>query len=265
MLTGTVLLALAGLSAFSEAAPVEKRGSSKSGLGFKKNAQSKTGLFPAATWGYSWEARVSDDGKYSLDGKEFVPMLHDGGAMFTGAWNDDVNKAIKAGAKNILSFNEPDECKQGAGGSCMPLADAISKHKQYVQPIADKNKNVRIGSPSVTNGGGNDKGLNYLKGFLSGCTGCRIDFVTAHWYNGGDLKAFKDHFTNMSKNIGGRKIWVTEFAAPDSMNAAQKKQFMIDAIKFLDSSPFIERFAYFGVEQSLTSGNALSDLGKAYA
>lgn len=111
MLTTTILFALAGLSTFSEAAPMEKRAGGKRGLAFKKNLQSKNDLFNSASWGYTWEARVSDDGKYSLNGKEFVPMLHDGGAMFTAAWNDDVNKAIKAGAKNILSFNEPDECK----------------------------------------------------------------------------------------------------------------------------------------------------------
>ncbi|PVI08173.1 glycoside hydrolase family 128 protein [Periconia macrospinosa] len=263
MLTRTFVLALAGLSAFSEAAPVEKRAGGKRGLAFKKNLQSKNNLFPGCNWGYTWEARVGDDNKYSLDGKEFVPMLHDGGAMFTGAWNDDVNKAIKAGAKNILSFNEPDE--PGAGGACMPVADAVAKHKLFVQPIADKNKGVRIGSPSVTNGNTGDKGLSYLKNFLSGCSGCRIDFITAHWYNGGSVKDFQDHFTNMNKQVGGRKIWVTEFAAPDALNAAQKKQFMTDAMAWMDKTDFIERYAYFGVEQGLTSGNALSDLGKAYA
>lgn len=146
----------------------------------------------------------------------------------------------------------------------MPLADAIAKHKQYVQPIADKNKNVRIGSVSVTNGGGSNKGLTYLKNFLSGCSGCRIDFVTAHWYNGGSVKDFSDHFTKMNKETG-KSIWVTEWAAPDSLNAAQKKQFMADAMAWMDKTSFIERYAYFGVEQGLTSGNALSDLGKAYA
>lgn len=147
----------------------------------------------------------------------------------------------------------------------MDVNVAIKGHQQWVQPIAAKNPNVRVGSVSVTNGGGETKGLKYLQKFISGCSGCRIDFITAHWYNGGSVADFQKHFENMAKAFPGKKIWVTEWAAPDSLSAAQKVKFMNDAVAWMDKSSIIERYAYFGVEQGLTNGNALTDLGRAYA
>ncbi|CAI6271921.1 unnamed protein product [Periconia digitata] len=266
MLTKTLLFALVGLSSLSEAAPMEKRASSKRGLGFKKGLQQRTDLFSSSSWGYSWEGRVDDKNvMYKLNGKEFVPMLHDNGDMFLNAWDGDVKGAIKAGAKNILSFNEPDECKENSGGTCIPVDVAAKAHIKHIQSIASANKNVRIGSPAVTNGPESDKGLAYLKTFMSKCQGCRIDFIAAHWYDEqGNLEKFKSHFTNMYKEInkdgGNRKIWVTEWAAPGG-----SQQFMKDAMSWMDTSNVIERYAYYNVEETLTANGALSALGKIYA
>ncbi|KAF1959298.1 hypothetical protein CC80DRAFT_406691 [Byssothecium circinans] len=260
MLTATLVFALAGLSSLSEAAPMEKRANAKRGLAFGKNAQSKANLFNSASWGYDWEARVTDGGVYNLDKREFVPMLHDGGAMFTGAWEADVEKAIKAGAKNILSINEPDHA--GLGGACMSLQATIDTHKKHVQRIATKYSQVRIGSPAVTNGNESNKGLSFLKNFLSGCSGCRIDFVAVHWYNGGDLAAFKSHLQKVNSETK-KPVWLTEFAAPD--NVADKAKWMSDAMAWMDGQSWIERYAYMSVDSTLTQGNALSTLGKAYA
>jgi hypothetical protein len=118
MLSATLLFALAGLASFSEAAPMEKRANAKRGLAFGKNAQAKGDMFGSASWGYDWEARVTDSSGYKMNNKEFVPMLHDGSAMFVNAFAADVAKAISAGAKNILSINEPDQC----GYVYIPLA-----------------------------------------------------------------------------------------------------------------------------------------------
>jgi hypothetical protein len=115
MVSSTLIVALAGLSTFAEAAPtVFKRGSSKLGYAFGKSAQDKISLFSPAQgcWGYDWEARVSDVGDmFKLAGGcEFVPMLHDTSDMFVSAFQTDVPEAIAAGSKHLLSFNEPDHC-----------------------------------------------------------------------------------------------------------------------------------------------------------
>jgi hypothetical protein len=115
MVSSTLIVALAGLSTFAEAAPtVFRRGSSKLGYAFGKAAQGKIDLFSPAQgcWGYDWEARVCDSGAdmFKLKGCEFVPMLHDTSDMFVNAWKTDTPKAIEAGSKHLLSFNEPDHC-----------------------------------------------------------------------------------------------------------------------------------------------------------
>ncbi|KAF2636183.1 hypothetical protein P280DRAFT_510697 [Massarina eburnea CBS 473.64] len=262
MLTATLLFALAGLSSFTDAAPMEKRANAKRGLAFGKNAQSKADLFDSASWGYDWEARVTDAGAYTLSKREFVPMLHDGGAMFTAVFNTDAEAAIKAGAKNVLSINEPDQCGSGLGGACMSLQATIDTHKKYVQPLATKYPNVRIGSPAITNSDGASSGINFLKSFLSGCSDCRIDFVATHWYNGGDIEAFKKYLTNVH-NQAKKNVWLTEFAAPDAV--ADKAKFMKDAMTWMDGQAWIERYAYMSVDSTLTQGSVLSALGKAYA
>jgi hypothetical protein len=94
---------------------MQKRGSSKLGYAFGKAGQAKIEMFSPAQgcWGYDWEARVCDSGAdmFKLPGGcEFVPMLHDTSDMFVNAFKLDAPKAIDAGSKHLLSFNEPDHC-----------------------------------------------------------------------------------------------------------------------------------------------------------
>lgn len=115
MVKSAVILALSGLAALSYAAPVETRSgrSGKRGLAFGKNHQNIAEKFASGPvcWGYNWEARVSDDLTAKMPaGFEFVPMLHDGSDMFVNAFAADVEIAIAAGSKHILSINEPDQC-----------------------------------------------------------------------------------------------------------------------------------------------------------
>lgn len=115
MVSSALVVALAGLSTFSQAAPTlsKRGGSSKLGYAFGKGHQSKIESFSPnpGCWGYDWEARANDSPAYNLPSTcEFVPMLHDDGPMFSGAFTADVDAAIKAGSKHVLSFNEPDHC-----------------------------------------------------------------------------------------------------------------------------------------------------------
>lgn len=115
MLQSSLIVALAGLASFSTAAPTAHRrqAGGKRGLAFAKNNQDKATMFTGSgqvTWAYDWEARATDAPGFGVPGVEFVPMLHDGGAMFTAAFDSDCQGALDAGAKHILSINEPDIC-----------------------------------------------------------------------------------------------------------------------------------------------------------
>lgn len=268
MVSSALIVALAGLSSFTEAAPtLSKRGSSKLGYAFGKGAQSKIESFSPnpGCWGYDWEARADNSPGFKLPSScEFVPMLHDDGAMFTAAWQSDAQAAIAAGSKHLLSFNEPDHCGPASeGGVCMPVDRAAAAHRKYVQPFADKG--VKIGAPAVTNGNEANKGINYLTDFLKACSDCTIDFVCAHWqWNGADtpVQTFIDHITDMHTKTG-KPVWVTEFQAPQTN--ANPAQWMKEAAAWMDKTDFVSRYAYWSVDAKLTNGNALNDLGAAYA
>lgn len=62
----------------------------------------------------------------------------------------------------------------------MPLADAVGAWLRYMEPAKNLKEKMYLGSPAVTNGGGN-QGLAYLRAFLDQCKGCNIDFICVHW------------------------------------------------------------------------------------
>ncbi|ORX98365.1 hypothetical protein BCR34DRAFT_640914 [Clohesyomyces aquaticus] len=260
MIGSTLLLAaLTGLTTLSSAAPTPyttKRGASgKRGLAFGKGNADKTALFAGeASWGYNWEAQLLPG---LASGVEYVPMLHDDQTVFTSGFAAFAKGLIEGGtSKHILSINEPDQTE--TGGACMDIGRTVNAHKAHIQPLADAYPDVKIGSPSVTNGGG-EMGLTYLKNFLAACHGCRIDFVCPHWYNGGDIEAFKTYMRNFHTETG-KPLWISEWAAPGG-----DVQFMKDAIKWMDETDFVYRYAYMSVDSTLTAGSALTALGAAYA
>lgn len=149
------------------------------------------------------------------------------------------------------------------GGVCMPVQQAVDSHRKYIQPL--KEQGVKIGSPAVTNGNEDNKGINYLVDFLAKCTDCDIDFVCAHWqWNGADapVQTFIDHITSMHERTK-KPVWVTEFQAPQTN--ANPVEWMKEAAAWMDKTDFVQRYAYYSVDAKLTNGDALNDLGAAYA
>ncbi|KAF9736105.1 hypothetical protein PMIN06_002944 [Paraphaeosphaeria minitans] len=260
MLQSSLLLALAGLASFSTAAPTphKRQAAGKRGLAFAKNMQDKANMFTGSgqvTWAYDWEARATDAPGFGVPNVEFVPMLHDGGAMFAGAFPADCQGALDAGAKHILSINEPDICGEGTGGTCMSVTDTVTAHMNLIQPFADAHPDVTIVSPAYSNAG-----VETMKEFLGACNGCRIDHIATHWYGPADVEAFKAHVINVH-NWTQKPIWVTEFQA----QSGDQEGFMRDAIAWLDSQDFVYRYAYFSVEVSMTNGMSLSNLGNIFS
>jgi len=149
----------------------------------------------------------------------------------------------------------------------MSVSDAVTAHKQYIQPLAGS---LRIGSPAVTNGDGDAKGINWLKSFVSQCSDCQIDFVVAHYYawdKAADFKAYLQKF----HDTFNKPVWVTEFGVTEGDAPA----FLKEILPWMDSQSWIERYAWHmaapttdaaGLKYLLNeAGSALNDVGSAFA
>ncbi len=243
------------------AAPAMSYGTSKRGLAY--NSAALTGAFAgrSMSWAYNWADKP--DGALG-SGIEFVPMLW--GEKKFGDWATAAKSALAAGAKHMLSFNEPDLAEQAN----MNAATAAAAHIKYMNPYAGQ---AKIGSPAVTNGGpsgGTDgMGLGWLRNFFDRCNGnCKVDFLAFHWYDSADNVAyFKNYVSDvikLAKEKGVQKVWLTEFAAAGS--DAQVAKFLAEVLPWMDSNDAIERYAYFMCSDGrLVNGNSLSTVGKAYA
>jgi hypothetical protein len=267
MLTSTFIMALAGLSTLIEASPLLPRGGSKRGIAFPKQHNGVAGSQWARimaesskiSWMYNWEAVI--DGE--APDLEYVPLLHSNQEWCASTWANNVANARKNyKVSHILSFNEPDQT--GVGVYNMDVATAVDTHRKLIQPLA--NEGLRIGSPAVTNGDEPNKGINWLKSFMSGCSDCQIDFVVAHYYAWDKPQDFKDYL-NKFHDTFNKPVWVTEFGVTEG-NA---DKFLQDVLPWLDAQPWVERYAYHMAAPSdgnqyliSADGSSLSDAGRVY-
>lgn len=145
----------------------------------------------------------------------------------------------------------------------------VAAHKKWVQPIAEKHPDLKIGAPAVTNGvkadNGMPMGIPYLKAFLEGCSDCKIDFVNAHWYDSANnIEYFKKHLNDIHEASGGKNVWLTEFAPVDG----DAEKFLQEVLPWLDETKWITHYAYqWAAPGVLVNGGSdgLTSLGEAYS
>lgn len=239
---------------------------SKRGLAYNNESPSLQpwAAYPKISWGHCW-ASVDFSMPLSI---EFVPTLSDLSSDALPVWDANVKKALdrQTGEIKYLQFlNEPDQPGQKA---LTDPASAAAAFKKYMNKYAAPN--VKLGSPSVTNGVVNGMGLEYLKNFLAACQGCTIDFVPVHWYGCGDGCGIEQDVALFKKQIGdaisiadGKPVWIPEFQHLGSLSS--QKQFLELVLPWLDGTPEIERYAYFMVKDGflLTNGQ-LNEVALAY-
>lgn len=220
----------------------------------------------AISWAYNWGSS-SDGLSSSID---YVPMLW-GLSGQQDKFIANTKVAIAKGAKYVMGFNEPDMV-QKYGGSEIKLTDAVAGWKQYMQQFSGK---AQLGSPAVTNANSTSPlmGVPWIKEFEKQCGGaCQIDFYNIHWYGWADGKVedqarvFKEYVIAAKKELGGKPIWVTEFAALPMQDQTVNKAFMDIVLPWLDKPESgVDRYSYFMVSDgSLVQGGALTTMGKAY-
>ena len=195
-----------------------------------------------ASWAYNWGSTPGD----LPAGVEYVPMVWGVQPQHTNNWVEMANKALASGSTHLLGFNEPDHWEQAK----VDPATCASAYKQHMQPFAGK---AKLGAPAVTNGeAAKNMGLTYLKQFMDACADCTIDFVPIHWYDSAsNFEYFKKHIQDAKAVAGGRPLWLTEFGAAGS--DAEQGAFLEQALPWLESQDYVERYAYFWVDKVLIS------------
>ena len=232
----------------SVATPFPNTTSHKRGISY--NSPDLAQVFePYVTWMYDWGFSGS-----SSPGVEYIPMLWD-------LNNQDAFAATIARSAAALSFNEPDLSSQA---NIDPVV-AAQAHRKVFGPWFGK---VRIGSPAVTNGQGDDPpmGTVWLEQFFQACSQCPVDYVAFHWYGGPDLDALRRHIdavAQVAARHGVSELWLTEFGVTGDIQT--QASFMSAAVHELESNAAIGRYAAFmASDGTLMTGNALNVVGQAY-
>jgi len=241
-------------------------GGSKRGLCFNNgNAGAAPFTSSKITWGYNWGTNRDADTLPS-NVVDFVPMC----------WGIDkdcsgIDQAIADGAKYVLGYNEPDH----EGQAWCPAGAAAGSWNDKIGQYAGK---AQIGGPGITSTNAPGKGISWLGEFIDACSTCKIDFWPVHWYTTNpdvtqELAAFTSHLGAVKTLLEEKKkpvrVWVTEFGmdVPDDQLQAA---FLKGAMEYMDSQPWIERYAYFaplndGPSNSrLVNGGALTAAGQIY-
>ncbi|KAF3315928.1 hypothetical protein TWF173_003123 [Orbilia oligospora] len=168
---------------------------------------------------------------------------------------------------HILGFNEPDIPRKWGGSDMSPI-DAATLWKQYIQPFSSQG--IKLCTPGVSS---SPDGFTWMSNFFSACSGCTFDLLCLHHY-GRPASSLKAHLEKYHRIYPSLPIWLTEFA--DSKDTADNtRQYISQVLPQLDSTPYIERYSYFGASRELVSNvgpNAalldndgkLKPIGRAY-
>jgi hypothetical protein len=264
------LSALAGLTPVHAMEPAQKpagtAGSPKKGfcIGAKSDGFARVLEELRAKWFYTWNHQVPAN---KPDGVDFVPMIW----SYRGREEAVINAAKaakKAGIKELLGFNEPDQKKQ---------ADMTVEEALAAWPVLEKT-GLRLGSPGCVHP---DK--EWMKAFMKEAEELklRIDFVCVHSYGGADANALVRRLEQVHQ-LYHKPIWITEFAVGDwtAPSVAENRhkedavlRFMEQALPKLDRLDFVERYAWFsakpdnnalGTSALLDTEGRLTRLGECY-
>lgn len=224
---GTMASGEAGAAGATDTATSCKRG-------IAANTAPGTAFSPNVAWWYDWS--MQGEG-----GVEFVPMMWGKG---------DADTAVPAGAKYLLTFNEPNFHAQAnlsaeAAAALWPTLEARAKAAKV--PIVSPAMNF-CGPASDCNG---TDPYQYLKDFFAACADCEVDYVAVHWYNC-DLPSLQDYLEPGGGLEGfeqfGKPIWLTEFSCDDKASAADQETYMRAAVPYLEANPHVFRYSWFSAD-----------------
>lgn len=215
-------------------------------------------------WYYTWAGTMPQGAPSEIS---FIPMIW----KYNGDRQSILAAAAgarKAGIKELLGFNEPDQSEQAN----MTVEQALE-----AWPVLQET-GLRLGSPACVH-----PDNKWMMAFMKGAKklGLKIDFVCVHSYGAPDTKHFLRRMHELHK-LHRKPIWITEFAVGDwnakspaenQFNPDRILGFMEEVLPKLNKLDFIERYAWFPAkrESSTLGTSALFDadgkltrLGKCY-
>lgn len=196
------------------------------------------------SWYYNWGNTAN-----SFPDREYAPMGWGKGAFDTQA---EINTLInKPKVTHVMSFNEADDCngQSGQWGKLCVVDTAAKYHRNLMK------SGLRIVSPS----GRENAETGWLKNMnaLAVPAATRMDVIGMHWYDWGAnpkgtpnanpeqvFNRFKNKVT-ACYNHYKMPIWITEFNANPSRVREVQDKFLELALPWLESTPYVERYAYF--------------------
>ena len=221
---------------------------------------------PRGSWFYNWGLSNNS----SMD-REYAPMAWGKSSLDTPA--ERTTLINKKKITHIMSFNEADNCNDQSGqyGQLCVHDTAAINHKNLMKT------GLRIVSPSCREG----EELRWLKSVndLMIPEGTRMDVIGMHWYDWGgyssgaasDANSIFTRFKNKviaAYNYYKMPIWITEFNANKNRSRAVQDAFLQLALPWLESTPYVERYAYFqpdgGNGSFLDSSGNLTTTGAIY-
>ncbi|KAK6331552.1 hypothetical protein TWF718_002101 [Orbilia javanica] len=168
-------------------------------------------------------------------------------SQFTGPGNKNINKIKSEGGtvRYVLGFNEPDIPRKWGGSDISPT-EAATLWQQYIQPLYSQG--IKLRTPGVSS---SPDGFTWMSSFFKACSGCIFDLLCIHHY-GRPASSLKAHIERYHKLYPPLPIWLTEFAdSKDTLN--NTKQYISQALSQLDTTPYLERYSYFGASSELVS------------
>jgi Glycosyl hydrolase catalytic core len=209
------------------------------------------------SWYYGWSLN-----RPSYGSMNYVPMTWGK----TSATLANVNYFLgRKDINHLLSFNEPDN----PGQSNMPVDTAISKYRLMMQT------GLRLGSPAVEQDNSFVAG-RWLPNFMDATRAqkLRVDYICLHWYDWGNennnrptdsltaeavFNRFKTFVERVKVVYPDQKIWLTEYNCNPSRNARPVviKYFMKLSTDWMNSTAYIERYAYFQQKTDAVDSNGL--------
>ncbi|MEI7502206.1 MAG: glycosyl hydrolase [Paludibacter sp.] len=206
---------------------------------------------PKVSWFYDWGLSAS-----SLMDEEYTPMCWGKTGLDSPAEQNSLISKKKI--THIMSFNEADDCagQSGQWGSlCVP--DTAALWHRYAMKTG-----LRIVSPSCREH--EENGWLKTVNTIMVPAGTRMDVIGMHWYDWEGLSSASDansifiRFKNRviaCYNYYKMPIWIDEFNANPARSTAIQDAFLQLALPWLESTPYVERYAYF--QTATTPGNFL--------
>lgn len=257
--------AMAGRISFIRVVPwnwVNKKGFGKQ----NSDADFANKINPKGYWFYDWGL-----GRNSTTGYEYAAMSWGKTSLDTPTKRNTVIN--KRRITHVMSFNEADDCEAQSGqfGSLCKVDTAALWHKHSMK------LGIRIVSPSCRE----NEELNWLKNVNTRmvAAGTRMDVIGMHWYDWGgyssgaaaDANSIFNRFKNRvtaAYNYYKMPIWITEFNANKNRSRAVQDAFLQLALPWLETVPYVERYAYFqpngGNGDFLDASGNLTSTGAIY-